>query len=602
LSEDPADLAPDQGPSVHPLTIASIAVAGTAFLLAAKLDVRWLALLVSLAVLLPLRTRALRRLAFERLRDGLRAGWGRPVKRTRDLAALRRLFAEAGAAAPSEGVLDDATWDDLDLDAVFEQSDRTLSTCGEYVLYEILRTPVLDLAVLAARERRIDALGRNEAARDHVRIQLTRLGREPLADVAPMLWGPKRPPPEDRRVLALRAVLPLVGGAALALGGGGIALVGTLAVLATNAYTHYRSTQRIQLECDALRHLASLVRAAARIADLPEGGLPEPLAEPLAEIRDLAKRARVVASASAMLAWTDQMEASALLQVAQLAYDYTSTVFLNEERTHCAILALVDEHREDLRRLFRLLGEFDALQSAACWRAGLPAWRPPELVPGAATLAIEDAVHPLVENAVPNSVVLGPQSLVVTGSNMSGKSTFLRTVGLQAVLAQTLHTCLAKSYRGAPLRVASSVTIRDDVTTGRSFYLAEAERLLRLLRAAESPGPVLVLVDEPLRGTNSTERIAAVSEILLRLAEGGALTVAATHELKIAELTRSRYAPCHFTDEVGADGLAFPHRLVPGVATTRNAIRLLGQIGYPPDLVERADARAAETDRAVERA
>jgi len=388
-----------------------------------------------------------------------------------------------------------------------------------------------------------------------------------------------------------------------------LAVLATIAAVGFNAYSHYSRTTEIQLQGDALRHLAALVRTGERLAARRPASTPasksntadagDPLAPTFDEIGRLAKAAHVIASKGAMIAWSDQPDALGLMQTTQVLYEYASTVFLSEVRTYYAVLEHLATHRDDLRRLFRLVGELDALQSVACWRAGLPRFCLPEITTGRVALRVEEAVHPLLAEPVPNSIDLDVRSALITGSNMSGKSTFLRTVGLNVVFAQTICTCLAASYRACPLRLASSVTIRDDVLSGRSFYVAEAERLLRLVRFAESGGPALVLVDEPLRGTNSTERIGAVTEILLHLAECEALTIAATHELKIAEMTRHRYAPYHFTDEVRADGLSFPHRILPGVATTRNAIRLLGQLGYPADLVARADARAAAIDAAA---
>ena len=600
-NDEPADDSADDEPpfDVHPLTITAIVAVITFALLAKVSDVRWAWGLLSLLVLLPLRTRAIRRQADERALKALRAAWGKRVARARDLPALRRLFVLCEGAQQSRAPLDDSTWDDLNLDDVFPQVDRTLTTAGEYVLYEMLRTPLLDVGRLDDRERRIAEFGADESERASVRDELMRLGRKPLDDVARMLWGTPPKPHASLILLKLQAALPLLLGAWIFLGGGLGAGILTFLSVAFNAYSHYSRTTEIQLQGDALRHLAALVRTGKRLADKRSaegaGGLLRPTYE---EMGKLAESARVMASKGAMIAWSDQSDGLGLMQMAQVFYEYLSTIFLSEVRTYYAVLEHLGAHREDLRRLFRLVGEVDALQSAACWRAGLTQFAIPVIAKGRVSLRIEAAVHPLLDDPVPNTVDLEVRSALITGSNMSGKSTFLRTVGLNVVFAQTLHTCLAASYRACPLRLASSVTIQDDVLAGRSFYLAEAERLLRLVEFASSGGPALILVDEPLRGTNSTERIGAVTEILLHLSECDALTIAATHELKIAEMTRERYAPYHFTDEVAAGGLSFPHRIAPGVARTRNAIRLLGQLGYPKDLVARADARAAAIDAA----
>jgi hypothetical protein len=575
------------------IAVVSAAVVVASLTLARQVDPWFLSGVGLLIVLLPAHALFVRIAERAAAKARLAETWGREDDRPRDPSALRRLFVMCEGPARSPAALDDATWDDLDMDAVFERVDRTLSTPGEYALYEILRTPQLDPSPLAARERAIETLGRDDAVRVALRSELDRLGRRSVDAMARLLWGKGPVGRPNRALLIAQGWLPPVGAAWIVLGGGGPAVALTIGAVVFNVYTHFSRKNEILSHADALRYMAALVRTGSRLAAVKPTEAESGVAPILDEIGRVSREARVIARDGARLAWSEQ---PAGFDLPQAVLEYASIFFLFEVRGYYAVLRHLDSHVEDLRRLFRLVGELDALQSVASYRAGLPAFCRPEFAPGAAALRVEDVVHPLVADAVPNSFELARRSAVVTGSNMSGKSTFLRTLGIAVVFAQTIHTVLADSYRACPLRVASSVTIRDDVLSGRSFYLAEAERLLRLVRFAEAPGAALVLVDEPLRGTNSTERIAAVAEILTHLADVGALTVAATHELKIVQIVAARYDPYHFSDEVGAGNLVFPHRVLAGVATTRNAIRLLSRLGYPPDLVARAEARAAEFD------
>ena len=201
---------------------------------------------------------------------------------------------------------------------------------------------------------------------------------------------------------------------------------------------------------------------------------------------------------------------------------------------------------------------------------------------------------------MPNSIALAPpHGVLVTGSNMSGKSTFLRTVGINVVLAQTLNTCLARAYEAPVYCVRSCIGRSDDLIAGKSYYLVEVESVLALVKASGELSPHLFIFDELFRGTNAVERIAAAEAVLVALIEGGKphVVLAATHDGELVDLLRDSYTVCHFGDAVGPDGLMFDYRLTPGPATSRNAIALLELSGAPEAVVKRALERAAALDR-----
>jgi DNA mismatch repair ATPase MutS len=259
----------------------------------------------------------------------------------------------------------------------------------------------------------------------------------------------------------------------------------------------------------------------------------------------------------------------------------------------------------ELLRVIAGVGEIDAAVSVASYRAGTSGWTRP-IFRSAGSAVLIDVQHPLLPDAVPNSITLAPPSgVIITGSNMSGKSTFLRTVGVTAVLAQTINTCLARRYEAPVFAVRSCIGRADDPATGKSYYLVEVESVLALVHAARGHVPHLMLFDELFRGTNAVERIAAGEAVLLALlapvADGRSsphVVLAATHDQELVDLLEGTYAAFHFTDTIDAEGLAFDYKLQPGPATTRNAIALLGQRGAPPELVAYALARAEAFDRA----
>ncbi|HXO30578.1 MAG TPA: DNA mismatch repair protein MutS, partial [Thermoanaerobaculia bacterium] len=245
------------------------------------------------------------------------------------------------------------------------------------------------------------------------------------------------------------------------------------------------------------------------------------------------------------------------------------------------------------RRWLMALGEIEALAALGALRFENPGWCQPEVAAGQPELAARDLGHPLLPAArrVGNDVTVGPAGtfLLVTGSNMSGKSTLLRAIGINAVLAQAGGPACAASLRLPPVRLATSILVEDSLAGGVSFFLAELLRIKGVVAAApeaEARGAVLLyLLDEVLRGTNSAERQIAVRRVLRHLLARGALGAVSTHDLElaagagIAEAAR----PVHFRETLtpGPDGprMTFDYRLRPGPATTTNALELLRQVG-----------------------
>ena len=239
------------------------------------------------------------------------------------------------------------------------------------------------------------------------------------------------------------------------------------------------------------------------------------------------------------------------------------------------------------------MGEAEALAALAALAADHPDWTMPTLDDQADTVHGRSLGHPLLppDACVRNDVEIGPPGsfLLVTGSNMSGKSTLLKAVGLNVVLARAGAPVCADFFRLPPLRVVTSMSVRDSLADGVSYFMAELERLRKVVDAAEAPDAsprTLYLLDEILQGTNSAERQIAARTILRRLLASGAVGAVTTHDLALADADdlTARAVAVYFTESVAdagrdAEKLVFDYRLRPGIATSTNALRLLGLVG-----------------------
>lgn len=177
---------------------------------------------------------------------------------------------------------------------------------------------------------------------------------------------------------------------------------------------------------------------------------------------------------------------------------------------------------------------------------------------------------------------------------MAGKTTFLKTMGVNGILAQTINTAFAELYEAPFIKVMSSIERAEDIALGKSYYLAEVESVLRLVLASSNDTVHLLLLDEIFRGTNSVERRAASIEVLKYLANGKDYVLVATHDLQLSEVLDREYDNYHFREYVSDTGLEFDYKLHEGASTTRNAIALLDLIGYPKSIVENAANRVAD--------
>ena len=266
-------------------------------------------------------------------------------------------------------------------------------------------------------------------------------------------------------------------------------------------------------------------------------------------------------------------------------------------------------HGRHVRGWIEALGAADALATLAMVRADQPGWVMPGVESDADRLEASALGHPLIadDRRMVNDVVVGPAAtlLLITGSNMSGKSTLLRAIGLNAMLAQAGAPVCAAAFTMPPADLQTSIRVQDSLELGLSYFMAALARLKQIVDAAHrqsstqapgrgsglepggaAPGRVLLyLLDEVLQGTNSIERGIAVRAVVRHLLDAGAIGVMTTHDLGLAdeEPLKSAARLAHFTEQVHPDGtMTFDYRLRPGLATSTNALRLMQLMGITP--------------------
>jgi len=200
---------------------------------------------------------------------------------------------------------------------------------------------------------------------------------------------------------------------------------------------------------------------------------------------------------------------------------------------------------------------------------------------------MEQMYHPLLSHPVGNDWYI-EKNCILTGSNASGKSTCIKALAVNAILARGIHTCAAERFSLPPMYVITSMTLRDDIAAGESYYIREVRYLKRLVDRGSHPGCTLCIIDEILKGTNTKERLAASEAVLSFLENTSCLVIAATHDRELATVMADRYENYHFRNDMEGGEIHFDYRLHPGISDSSNAVALLEIMGFPKEIVAEA--------------
>lgn len=499
------------------------------------------------------------------------------------------------AADPGKFYVDDRTWADLEMDRVFDAIDTGLSPAGREYLYTSLRLPL----EAAGEAQELDALAESFRS-DASRREKTYLCFDGLRRGGRLRSGRRDVLSLYEYLDALTSLEPvscLPSAAACAAFFASVVFFITspaagilvlMAVIAVNLWSYFRIRGKLGKFFRSLQkavQLADFARNYSRAFPGQDSGPSGRIAELSRKLSPLRRNAWLLEAGAGNSSLPDVlMSYVRMLTHCDLIY-------------FCRCAKRAGRYRDDLMELYETAGLVETALAVASLRCHLSVWCRPQRADGR-YLKLDECIHPLIDTCVPNSVVL-TQNLLLTGSNASGKSTFLRTAAIAVLLGEALDTVPAKLAVMAPFAVMSSMSASDSLEAGASLYMAEIRSLKRITdEAAQNRRPVLVLADEILRGTNTAERIAGSAEILRWLGHRKCLVIAATHDGELTKMLAGDapedYKNMHFPENTDESGVVFSYKLQPGPADTSNAIRLLERTGFPEEITSRArkDAHA----------
>ena len=478
--------------------------------------------------------------------------------------------------------IDNITWNDLDMDRVAALIDHSGSSVGREYIYSSLHNLCLDGELLKDRDKRADYF--NENGRDLSRLEkiFKDLGFTKKVSFYDYIFRLKELKPRSN---ALHFILILLLLAAIALlfvlpVAGVIALV---VIIAVNIIVYFRVKAEIEGYFQCLKYLVSMVNAAGRI-----NRLDVMKADEFSKIHDNLSASVKSFSGLKRGAWLLTNSVSGSL--VDVILDYVRMI------THIDLIKFNLMRKEalskedEIRQLYNALGETELSISLFKFRKTLKSYCKPEF--GGAGLCVKELYHPLITDPVSNDIDVNG-SVLLTGSNASGKSTFLKSLAINQILAQTIYTCMAQECRTGYFKVLSSMALKDNLQDNESYFVVEIKSLKRIFDELGDV-PLLCFIDEVLRGTNTAERIAASSEILKSLSKSNAIIFAATHDIELTNILKDYMNNYHFSEQVDGEQITFDYKLKEGSADSRNAIKLLKAYGFDTDIVVNAEKIADE--------
>ncbi|MCR5774365.1 MAG: hypothetical protein K6G42_04710 [Lachnospiraceae bacterium] len=515
----------------------------------------------------------------------------------------------------------DQTWNDMNMDRVFARIDTCASLAGEERLYAMLREPFSDAEELRRRDELIRLFDNEKDLSREYRGRLEGIGRD-IKQPASVTVKKLSEAGQQGNIGHILCALLGVFSICMIFVSPTAGLIIFLITLILNISTYFRRKEQIGEYLSCFSYLIRAYRAARSmlsVRDDPERSYRKKLERAVSVLSGVVRGGFLLTGGRGLTGGLINM-----------LLDYLRIFFHLDLMKFNSMQKKVLEHKDDIEELFIALGEIDAFIAVAEYRRSLPFWCVPELIisgddsergimGNAETESKDNAItenggirdskagievkrlsHPLLDHPVASDIRASGKGVLVTGSNASGKSTFLRSVGLAAILGQSLATVYAESYRASRFYIVSSMTVADDIVSGSSYYMAEIKAVKRLIDACGRGIPVLCFVDELLKGTNTIERIASSSEILKSLVRDNVICFAATHDAELTDMLAGHYDNYHFEEDISDGDVKFSFKLMEGSAKSRNAIRLLEIMGYDESITEAAVKRAEEFEKTGE--
>ena len=476
----------------------------------------------------------------------------------------------------SDDLVDESTWTDLEMDRLFSRMNRTITLPGSQFLYCQFRSARSDSKEHDHLHRLINSLKSDRRLRERLQMVLLPL-RKLDADLSVLFAGAWEKPPRFARWMPLYPWLFV-----------GIVLTAALfqpmlwflvaAMMAISWVMRLLLFDRISCKMPDCIQLVRLLNLSNQLTKWEHPAIHEELQK--------CRTHRKVAKISVKKLFWMTVDASDYDDLSSLVIRYIQSFLMTDIIAYFRLINFAGRYAAVWRELFDTVAYLDSALAIAAFKESCPIMTRVEWL-NKPMIEAKGLYHPHIDHAVANDLALAHRSLLITGSNMSGKTTFIKTVGVNLILARAFGLACAVRFKTAPFALVSAISTAESLDGAKSYYYREIERILELIDQDSSKRPYLFLIDELFRGTNTAERLAAGGAVLENLSKKGMVMVT-THDVELESRLCKDFVMVHFREEIKDGVHFFDYRIHQGPCRSRNAIRLLQLIGYPPQLVQRA--------------
>ena len=461
-----------------------------------------------------------------------------------------------------QSFIDDKTWSDLNMDTLFHKINFNFTAIGEMRLYATLRG-----MFKVNQTSLINMFKENKVFRLNVSYILSKIGK----NVYPLF--PDQMLPTKRNILLMFCpLLPFIGFAFIFfIPSKGILICLTFMIL--NAILSFKLKKSYDQDLKSIFYTANVIKQSQALSKI----------ESTPAISVDFTHFKASRRFSGLLARVESQDmASSIIMFIKLVFMIDYVLFHLIQRSYF-------KYQEEVMTCYDYISILDNHYSIAMYQHTLTHYCYPKINHNINGLQMKSIIHPLLdeENAIANTIDIS-NHILLTGSNASGKSTFMKAVALNLILAQSIQTATAHSFIYQPGYVMTSMANADDVLSGDSYFMSELKSIRRLFNTHQC-NKIYCFIDEIFKGTNTTERIAASESVLSYLDNQKAYQViAATHDVELSTLLENTYNNYHFNESIQENSIFFDYKIKPGKANTRNAIELLRITQFPIDIYQRA--------------
>lgn len=475
-------------------------------------------------------------------------------------------------------LLSQQTIDDIDFYKLFELIDRTSSKVGQQFLFSKLITPTnLEKDPL---QNLIEIFSTNTTLREATQLQLIQLNDSDAYHIVSLLKDDLLEPPKWFKLLKMDIVIVIC---LLILSLKFHAFILFLIVpFSINLFLHLWNKNNAFQFVRSIPQLNLLIEVAKSISLSNENFKDQAVKESIANLKKFQRKSAIINFDKGTGIQSE------LFQVVTYLWELVKAFLLIEVFALFNAVKELERKQSSIITLFNFIGKIDTAIAIASLRAGKLKTCQPIFSPAEKKVVVKKMYHPLIENCVDNDLSINGKSILITGSNMSGKSTFLRAFTINSILAQTIYTCFAEEFQSPVLKQFSSIRIDDNIFQGKSYYLQEVATMADLIAEVPAPQQNLFVLDEVFKGTNTIERIAAAKAILSYLNHNNNIVIIATHDIELADMLDHEYDLYHFAETIENDELCFDHKIKSGQLKTRNAIKILELANYPVEIINEA--------------